>query len=518
MDWLLDFSTGPLRDRGPRYLWFKLAILAGAGLAILLLVQTSATYRYVSENLVRLEARRSADRTVRTLETAARLVGAADPAGLGPILDDIRLDAPERVAWISVRSPSGELLAASGPAGPLSLSRDELLQIVEQRGTLSARDHDGRPILVALLPCRCARPLPPGDGTTGTERRAEPARPSPANSSGLNAGLPRGPLLAEVAMYRDGISAPFGGIRRQVIVTSLAALALLGALAIIWLRFRPYLRGRLLEHQLVLARNVQHDLLPPADRQPPTVGVGAACVPASHVGGDFYDVVPLDSRRVAFLVGDVSGHGISAALLMGLIHGAMSASEWTEPDGDRPRAAQRLNELLLAKSSAERFASLFWCAYDADTGLLRYINAGHLPALWMRRTITNEVIVERLSEGGPVLGVLPGATYQQGEIRVEPGDLLAIFSDGVIEADGDAQEEFGEGRLVSAIRNAWGRPAREICDGVLARVRAFEGNRPSRDDQTLLVVDFGAVRDAVPQPAPDHEVGWMTASPQAQST
>ncbi len=503
-------------DRRPRYLWFKLAILAGAALGILLLAQTFLTYRYVSDNLVRLEARRHADRTLRALETAAQVAGTTDPANLGPVLDAIRLEAADRVAWISLLGPSGESVAASGPAPSRSLSGDDVRRLVEERGTLTVEQTDDRELLVAVLLCRCGRP--PGGGGNATPDRSIP--PSGAASPGapdVRSGAPRGPIFAEIAVYRDGISASFRGLQRQVIVTSLAALALLAAMVMIWARFRPYLQGRLLEHQLAVARGVQRDLLPQGGRSLPGVGVGAACVPASQVGGDFYDTVPLDSRRSAFLVGDVSGHGIPAALLMGLIHGAMTAREWTDPDGNRPRAAARLNDLLLAKSSAERFASLFWCEYDADARLLRYVNAGHVPPILLRRATGQLSLVERLSEGGPVLGVLPGASYEQGEVRVEPGDLLVIVSDGVVEA-GDGREEFGEGRLVEAIRGEWGRSAPAICDAVLARVRAFEGGRPSRDDLTLLILDFGAVPEEAGQPAPSDGIDWMTSAPQVQAT
>ena len=134
--------------------------------------------------------------------------------------------------------------------------------------------------------------------------------------------------------------------------------------------------------------------------------MAAECIPASQVGGDFYDVVSLPGGQVAFALGDVSGHGISAALLMGLIHGVMSSPPWGVEENDPERGAARLNQLLLTKSSGERYATLFWCGYDPTSGLLRYLNAGHPPPLWIQRRPNGTPSVHRLTGGGPVLGLL----------------------------------------------------------------------------------------------------------------
>jgi sigma-B regulation protein RsbU (phosphoserine phosphatase) len=218
------------------------------------------------------------------------------------------------------------------------------------------------------------------------------------------------------------------------------------------------------------------------------VDVAVECLPAWQVGGDFYDVVSLPGGCVSFVVGDVSGHGISAALLMGLIHGAMSNPPWAATDDPPDRAAARLNELLLAKSSGQRFASLFWCAYDPGLRVLRYVNAGHLPALWLRRTMDGTWDLQRLSEGGPVLGLLAAAAYRTVSVSANDGDLLVLYSDGVTEAPNSRDEQFGEERLIAAAQQSADLPAREICDRILSAVSAFIGDRRAPDDQTLLVV------------------------------
>jgi sigma-B regulation protein RsbU (phosphoserine phosphatase) len=202
-----------------------------------------------------------------------------------------------------------------------------------------------------------------------------------------------------------------------------------------------------------------------------------------------YRYVSLPGRRYAFLVGDVSGHGISAALLMGLIHGAMSSPHWGVAQDEASRAAE-LNHLLVTKSTVERFASLFWCAFDPATASLRYINAGHPPPLWIRRRGPKPAEIERLTGGGPVLGVLDAASYSVEQVPAAPGDLLVLFSDGVVEATNDAGDFFGDDRLVDVIRQSVGSPPRAIVDAILSAVRTFTGGRPAEDDQTLLVVSL----------------------------
>ena len=331
----------------------------------------------------------------------------------------------------------------------------------------TVRSSAGREILVGDFPCRCG---PPGDATDLPGRPPGPSR-----------------RVLEIALYRDSLSAPFARLRRDALVSVSSALILLFALLLIALRFGPYVRGKQLEAQVDLARDVQRDLLPQANSQPPGLDAAAVCLPASTVGGDFYDIVRLPGDRIALVVGDVSGHGIAAALLMGLIHGAMSSPPWgvTEDEADR---AARLNHLLLTKSSAERFATLFWCAFHPATGTLRYINAGHPPPVWIQQGTGNGSAVARLAEGGPVLGLLEAAAYRVEAIHVRSGDLLVLFSDGLVEAANDRDEFFGEERVIATALATASLPAQAICDAILSAVKIFSGDRAILDDQTLLVV------------------------------
>jgi hypothetical protein len=448
-------------------LLLRILLAVGAVLAVALLIQTVINYRYVSNSLILQDARRLAEERVRNVERAARLARPQDAEAFRALLDDVRVDTADHVAGIALVRSDGTILAASGQTTTATSSSSQPQGSAGRSRPMTREWRDGRAVLVGLLPCRCGLPRRAADGA--------------AQQPDV------GPLRIQVALYEDSLSAPFSRLRRNAIISASAALALLIALTMIAVRASAYVRGKQLEMEMELARQVQRDLLPAAGTQPPGVDVAAECLPASQVGGDFYDVVTLPAGRVSFAIGDASGHGVSAALLMGLIHGAMSNPPWgwsNDPD----RAAERLNALLLAKSSGERFASLFWCSYDPASRVLRYLNAGHLPALWLRRQPTGAWLAERLAEGGPVLGLLSAATYRTASVSASEGDLLVLFSDGITEATGRQGAQFGEERLIAAVQEAADRPARAICDAILGAVTTFTENRPAPDDRTLLVV------------------------------
>jgi sigma-B regulation protein RsbU (phosphoserine phosphatase) len=196
------------------------------------------------------------------------------------------------------------------------------------------------------------------------------------------------------------------------------------------------------------------------------------------------------------VLGDVSGKGLSAALLMGVVQGAVRTSSDAGLAENHEDAAERLNHLLCMKTARERFVSLFWCYLNREGTRLSYINAGHLPALLVRERFGKPDVWRLESGGGPVLGVLPGARYKQAEIDIELGDILVVFSDGVSEATNAQGDEFGEEGIIESVKRVWEKSAGEICDGVLADVGAFLGDLPPHDDQTLMVVRLENVAPA----------------------
>jgi sigma-B regulation protein RsbU (phosphoserine phosphatase) len=279
-------------------------------------------------------------------------------------------------------------------------------------------------------------------------------------------------------------------------VGSTAAIALLAAVVLIGLRFPNYISGKQYEEELALARRVQNDLFPRDGVSTNTLEFAARFIPSRQVGGDLYDIFETDDRGVAILLGDVSGKGLSAALLMGVVQGAVRTSSDSGLATHHEYAAERLNHLLCMKTARERFVSLFWCYLNPEGNRLSYINAGHLPAVLVRERFGRADIWRLEQGGGPVLGVLPGARYRQAEVDIEPGDLLVIFSDGVSEATNANGAEFGEEGIVQSVQRVWQNTAAGVCDGILADVRKFLGDMPPHDDQTLLVVRLQHVAKA----------------------
>ena len=459
------------------FFWFKASIVLGVLLGLVLLVQSVLTYRFVASSMVRLEAKREADRKLQSLIRGMRQAGNRDIATLHPLMDELIKEPPQQIAWMRILDMAGKELGHSGKtAGAPVYAADSLDKLVEDRESLPAvRPSPGGAVLVTLNPLFLG--LPPVERTAGR---------------GLARTTP-GVGIVEIAIYLNGLSTRFGPLRQNLIVGCSAAFALWAAVIVIAFRFRHYLRGKQVEEQLSMARLVQFDLLPPGKLLTRDLEFAARCVPAWQVGGDFYDAFETDGHQIALMLGDVSGKGLSAALVMGVVQGAVHASNVTGAASNHEQSAERLNQLLCMKTARERFVSLVWCTFDPIASVLGYINAGHLPPLLVRQKIDGSFEVERLEDGGPVLGVLPGATYRQSRVNVQPGDLLVVFSDGILEAANALDEEFGEDRILAAVEENWAGSPTEILDAVLARVRTFLGKELPHDDQTLMVVRLQGV-------------------------
>jgi sigma-B regulation protein RsbU (phosphoserine phosphatase) len=234
------------------------------------------------------------------------------------------------------------------------------------------------------------------------------------------------------------------------------------------------------EAELSFALQVQQALFP--QRFPADTGLefSAVCVPARGVGGDYYDVISLPDGRLAFAIADVSGKGISAAILMSNVHAVlrMLASSGRAPDC----LFADLNRHLLQVSGDSHFTTLFYAEWNRATRRLRYINAGHLPPLLFggRGRL-------RLEASGPPLGLFADATHVADEVELSPGDLLVLYSDGVTEAGATEGREFDEERLESILFANRSRPLNEIQRTVVGAVRDWWG-KELEDDLTLLLV------------------------------
>ncbi len=237
---------------------------------------------------------------------------------------------------------------------------------------------------------------------------------------------------------------------------------------------------RLMERDLEQAAIIQRGLLPEAPPRLAFVSLAGHNASCRTVGGDYYDFLPYPDGRVGLVLGDVSGKGIPAAILMASLQARVHLL--AEEPGDLSKMMGRLNRILAGHCPTNRFVSLFFCVLDPATGLLDYCNAGHNPPLLMRRSGE----LERLQGSGPVLGILPDVGFTQRTVRMEPGELLLLFSDGVTEAVNPEGEEFGEDRLVREVLAAGEADPRDVVDRVLLALGAWSAGAPPADDVTLL--------------------------------
>lgn len=234
------------------------------------------------------------------------------------------------------------------------------------------------------------------------------------------------------------------------------------------------------EEELKRAREIQQMLLPSQFPQLPGAQIAGAWQPAREVGGDYFDVIQLDEKRVGICVGDVAGKGITAALLMANLQASFRA--FATPDASPHLVCTKLNKFLCANTAPGKFVTFFYAVLDADGRTLTYENAGHSPGLLLRSNGTTEF----LRGGGAALGALPDWTYQDYVAKLQPGDKLLLSTDGITEAENNQLEEFGEERLLQVARARDGS-ALDIQRDIMQQVTTFcSGN--FRDDATLLVL------------------------------
>ncbi len=467
---------------------FKLLLVVGGILGVLLLVQAVRSYQYISDRMVYDELYRDSARQISEIVGEAREAEIARPADLGPVLEKVLRDKSSVIAWVRIFNLKGDVYAAAGMPSETPFSDAELRRLFDSGDpVVKTSETGGGRVLINVRSFRYR----------WERRRSESPQPPPGGSAADRRGSGGGgggggPILVEIALFWDSAVPTFGGLRRAILIQLMAAVALLGAMLFIGLRFRNFIRGKQIEQQLELARAVQQDLLPHDPTAHENLDVSAICEPAWQVGGDFYDIFTSPKGRVSMILGDVSGKGLPAALLMGMLHGAVRSSISIMDPVDLEYATRNLNQLICEGTAVERFVTMFWCQYDPEEQLLRYVNAGHLAPYVVHNHESGEPTFCRLTEGGAVLGVISAARYEQGVVPFRPGDTLVLYSDGVVEAENRQDDEFGEERLAAIIDQHATRPAIVLRDAILSEVRKFSRGAPQADDLTLLVVRAGA--------------------------
>jgi serine phosphatase RsbU (regulator of sigma subunit) len=256
---------------------------------------------------------------------------------------------------------------------------------------------------------------------------------------------------------------------------TLVAGTLLLVLLVMELKDKLTLKG-----DLEIAKQIQFGLLPFEPRSKEGTTIHVAMRPANTVGGDYFDVIDL-GVGTALVVGDVAGKGMPAALLMALLQGSLRTLVTAGLRGSE--LISKLNVHLCANIPSNRLITLFYG--ELDGGRLKYVNAGHNAPFLLRRGGA----VERLPATGVALGVIREAAFATAETRIESGDRLVLFTDGVTEASNGQDEEYGEERLVAFLSALRASGPEELIEGLIADVLHFCGNVHTRDDMTLMVVD-----------------------------
>jgi sigma-B regulation protein RsbU (phosphoserine phosphatase) len=236
-----------------------------------------------------------------------------------------------------------------------------------------------------------------------------------------------------------------------------------------------------LESQLEVARQVQLELLPATDPELPGYDISAYNFPTEEVSGDYYDWVKIYDDEIGFVIADVSGKGVPAAILMSFLRASLRAATHI---GYAPNISMaKVNYLLWESIERNQFVTAFYGILDASNGLLAYSNAGHNPPL-----LLNASEARFIEYGEQPLGMFPETRYHQHHLRLRAGDVLVLYTDGVTEASNPEGVEFGRERLAEAVKQNYERPARELIASLEMAVLEWTANAGANDDVTFFVI------------------------------
>lgn len=295
-------------------------------------------------------------------------------------------------------------------------------------------------------------------------------------------------LLGLVSLGEKRSEEPYSGsdLRLLKSVASQTALALSNAQLSAAIADEVARREKL-NREIEIAREVQERLFP--QRLPEIAGLRyfGHCRTAFGVGGDYYDFLPLPDGKLGVALGDVSGKGIAAALTMASLQASLRAEAMRAGD-DLAGLIARVNNMVYDASTEDRYATLFYAQFDPACRSLTYVNAGHCPPILLRSAVVGHAI-ERLDKaGGTVVGLVPDATYDEAQIDLCPGDLLVIYTDGFSEAMSPQLEEWGEKRLLDAVKSCDNLSAKDAINKILQAADAFASGAPQSDDMTLVIL------------------------------
>jgi serine phosphatase RsbU (regulator of sigma subunit)/dihydrofolate reductase len=260
-----------------------------------------------------------------------------------------------------------------------------------------------------------------------------------------------------------------------------------------------------LEREFEIAREVQERLFPQAFPSVTGVEMAARCRPAQAVGGDYYDLIDIRGGenissasgttahgcdRLGIAIGDISGKGMSAALLMSNLHASLRGQVLSGA-GDLGARMANINRLIYGASDSNRYATFFYAELDCASRKLHYVNGGHNPPAVLRKEDCGWRVF-RLEDGGPVIGLLAGAVYKEQQLQLLPGDILLAFTDGISEAMNASEDEWGEDRMIAEAQSHADLNAEELLQCLFHAADAFAAGAPQHDDMTMVVLRLGA--------------------------
>ena len=256
-----------------------------------------------------------------------------------------------------------------------------------------------------------------------------------------------------------------------------------------------------LEHELAIAREVQAQLFPTEKPVVQGVDIEAVCRPARVVSGDYYDFLPLGPGRLGLALADISGKGISAALIMASLQAALRSEVLrntpghSDGGGRLPNTAdvvRHLNRHLFRSTSSERYATLFFAVYDGESRCLHYTNAGHLPPL-----VITDSGVSKLEAGGMVVGLFHDVAYEQATAEIGAGGTLIAYSDGLIEPENVFGEELGAARLLDVALRQRDASPHHMAEAMMSAAEEWAGSPEQADDMTVVIARFaGPAKEA----------------------
>ncbi len=266
-------------------------------------------------------------------------------------------------------------------------------------------------------------------------------------------------------------------LRLMTLLSNLAAVKIENALAI-----EKAIEIEKFQKELALAAQIQKDFLPKKNPVCDRLDIAWTFIPCNQVGGDYYDFISIDSCRLALIVADVSGKGISAALLMASLRAALIAE--VGPQFRLETVAAKLNDFVYSSSAPNRFISCFVCDLDMTTGRLRYVNAGHNPPI----IFSKDGRVRRLDPTGFCLGMFPSVSYDVEQVTVERDETVVLYTDGITDTRNGANQEFGEDKLINLLKKSAKKPAAEIVSKLNSELGAHSSGVDPFDDMTLIVL------------------------------